>query len=289
MSNTKTKHKQYSLITTVFNEENNIQKFLDSYKLQTKIADEYIIVDGGSTDSTASIIKNFSESNPYLNIKLIVDKTCSKKYSKGPIARGRNIAIDNAQYDYIVVTDAGCLLKENWFEELVKPFEEFEDIDVVSGWYEGIIRNDFQVVFNKYFMPSLKKINKDKFLPSSRNVAFTKSVWKKAGKYPEKTYTAEDTLFDLNLKKIGAKFYFAQNAVVNWELPKSPDEARKKLYSYYYGDGQNKLFFNKFLLRILLLIFPIRILNSRQDFLFRYSIIYISVKAYFMGLIDRVR
>ena len=89
--------KKISLISTVYNEEANISAFLQSYKKQTRTADEYIIVDGGSTDTTVSIIENFSKENPNLNIKLIIDETCSKKFSKGPIAKGRNIAIKNAQ------------------------------------------------------------------------------------------------------------------------------------------------------------------------------------------------
>ena len=63
--------KKISLISTVYNEEANISAFLQSYKKQTRTADEYIIVDGGSTDTTVSIIENFSKENPNLNIKLI--------------------------------------------------------------------------------------------------------------------------------------------------------------------------------------------------------------------------
>ena len=48
-----------SLITTLYNESKNIEAFLDSYKKQTVYADEFIIVDGGSTDGTIDYINDF--------------------------------------------------------------------------------------------------------------------------------------------------------------------------------------------------------------------------------------
>ena len=48
-----------SFVTTVFNEEKTINKLLDSIKKQTVYPDEVIIVDGGSTDNTLSVISNF--------------------------------------------------------------------------------------------------------------------------------------------------------------------------------------------------------------------------------------
>ena len=48
------------------------------------------------------------------------------------------------------------------------------------------------------------------------SVAFRKSAWKDVGGYPEWLETAEDTLFDLNLKKAGKKFVLAKDAVVRW-------------------------------------------------------------------------
>ena len=47
-----------SLITTVKNEENSIRAFLVSILQQPRFPDEFIIVDGGSTDRTVEIYKN---------------------------------------------------------------------------------------------------------------------------------------------------------------------------------------------------------------------------------------
>lgn len=248
------KNIQVSLITTLFNESDNIERFLESYKNQTKYADEFIIVDGGSTDGTIEKIEDFSNNNKALNIKLIVDKTCSKKFVVGPIAKGRNVAIENTQYEYIAATDAGCVLDNKWFEEIIKPFED-NNVDVVSGWYEANIANDFQRDYAKIAMPKLASLDRDNFLPSSRSIAFKKNCWEKVGGYPTMTYTAEDTKYDLDLKRIGCQFIFTEKAFVYWDCPKILEDAKKKHFNYGYGDGRLKLFFIKFLLRSIFNLF----------------------------------
>ncbi|MBI3366453.1 glycosyltransferase, partial [Candidatus Roizmanbacteria bacterium] len=47
-----------TFVSTVFNEEKNIDLLIDSITYQAKFPDEVIIVDGGSTDATASVISN---------------------------------------------------------------------------------------------------------------------------------------------------------------------------------------------------------------------------------------
>ena len=275
-----------SLITTLYNEANNILRFLESYKKQTRYADEFIIVDGGSKDETITILKDFIEKNSVLNIRLIIDKTCSKEFSSGPIAKGRNIAIENAQFDIIAVTDAGCLLKPYWLEEITKPFQK-DEIDVVAGWYEANITNDFQKIYAELFMPNLQNLNIEQFLPSSRSIAFKKECWKKVKHYPIESLTAEDTLFDVNLKKKGCRFYFASKALVLWDCPANYFEAVDKAEYYAKGDGKYKIFFIKFFLRNIFLIFPINILLSskrRKNFFLAYRVMLSYQIGYLKGL-----
>ena len=160
-----------SLITTVFNEAGNIMQFLESYRNQTKYADEFIILDGGSTDRTAEIIRKFAQDNPYLHIDLLIDESCNKKQVNGPIARGRNRAIECSRNDVVAVTDAGCLLTPTWFEQITVPFQS-SHVDIVAGWYSANITNDFQALYASTYMRTLAQIDPDTFLPSSRSIAF---------------------------------------------------------------------------------------------------------------------
>ena len=226
-----------SLITTVYQEEATIQSFLESYLQQKVHADEFIIVDGGSTDRTVELIEQFAAENPKLRLNVIVDTDCSRTKTAGPIARGRNRAIAETGNEIIAVTDAGCLLDQDWLAEMMAPFAD-PAVDVVSGWYEGHVENDFQKTYKVNFMPKLESINRNNFLPSSRSIAFRKKCWEAVGGYPELTFTAEDTCFDLTLKQHGYNFFLNEHAVVLWRIPNSLNDAIQKHYHYGFGDGQ---------------------------------------------------
>ena len=281
-----------SLITTLYNEASDISRFLESFKNQTQYPDEFIIVDGGSTDGTDKIIKIFIEENPEINIQLIIDKTCSKKYSEGPISKGRNIAIKKSQNEIIAATDAGCVLHKDWLYEITKPFCN-RNVDVVGGWYEPLIETEFQKVYSEIYCRRLEKIDERKFDPSSRSVAFRKKCWEKVGGYHEYIYCAEDSLFDINLRKAGFIFVFTEKALVYWNPPKNLNEAKTKRFNYAYSDGQIRLVFKDYLWNILKLIIPIscifhRNFGVKKYFRTRYLLTFIEVYAYTKGLIDGV-
>lgn len=287
--------KNVTLITTLFNESPNIISFLESYRNQTAYANEFIIVDGGSNDGTCQIINDFSKEYPDLMIKLIIDKSCSRSFTKGPIARGRNVAIENSKNSIIAVTDAGCLLEEMWLEEIVRPFGD-SDVDVVSGWYQAKVSNEFQKLYATEFMPILESINIMSFLPSSRSIAFRKDCWVRVGGYPTSTYTAEDTKFDLNLLKAGYKFTFAEKAIVFWECPGSLAEAKKKHYNYAFGDGQYGIFKQHYLKQLIHLLVPVKCFIKKETnavklfelFNVKYQLTFYTCIGYIKGLISGI-
>lgn len=276
-----------SVITTVYNEAGSIGRFLESYREQTAWADEFIVVDGGSTDKTPEVIEQYGKAHPYLNIKVLVDETCSKRHCRGPIARGRNVAITNAGNEIIAVTDAGCLLSRKWLEEITKPFAGTA-ADVVAGWYEPLTEAEFQRRYAEIFLPNLQTVDRESFLPSSRSIAFRKDAWSKVGGYPEQTYTAEDTAFDMLLKSAGCRFHFNEKALVYWDCPKSLEEACRKHCLYGFGDGQYRLFMSIYAKILLGLLFPFKYFlrkKYRHARLMSYLINANLVKGYLKGMV----
>jgi len=225
-----------SLITTCLNEEKHIQEWFDSLIKQTRLPDELVIVDGGSRDRTLELIKNFENISP-----------CPIKIIQKPgvnIASGRNIAIKNATYSLIVCTDIGVKLDPNWLLYITVPFEMDSEIQVSYGLTCPLDHNS---LYSKYLVQPLETIHPDKFLPSSRNIAFYKSIWEKVGGYPEWLRDAgEDTYFDFLLKKIPAKCAFVPHALVKWLGPTTYYSFIKTIWRYSFGDGETGIFANSY-------------------------------------------
>ena len=242
-----------SLIATVFNEQETIIKFLESVFAQTKLPEEIVIVDGGSTDNTLSEISKFKfpqrKINP--NIKIL--------FKKGNRSIGRNEAIKNAKGDIILSSDAGCVLEKNWVKEILKPFEN-KNVDVVAGYYKGAAKNSFQKSLIPYVLVMKDKIDKKEFLPATRSMAFKKSIWEKAGGFDEKLSYNEDYAFANKLKEINAKIVFEKNAVANWIPRKNLKEAFVMFFRFALGDAQANIFREKVIfifLRYILAIYLI--------------------------------
>jgi glycosyltransferase involved in cell wall biosynthesis len=213
-----------SLITTVLNEEHTIAEFIESVSKQSQRPDEFVIVDGGSTDNTASIIESHAQKYPW--IRLIVSKGAK-------IGEGRNIAVKSARSEIIACTDAGCVLDKNWLKEITAPLVQGTS-DVVCGIYQPLAKNDFERA------QGLLVVSKDIYLNtsrmSSRSLAFTKYAWAAAGGYPEDCKTGEDTLFNINLISGGLNFSYAPKAVVYWRMRPTWNAFAKQFRNYGAGD-----------------------------------------------------
>jgi glycosyltransferase involved in cell wall biosynthesis len=214
-----------SLITTVLNEKDTIDEFMKSLISQTKKPEEFIIVDGGSTDGTYEILKRYSKK--YKWIKVFQEKGAS-------IGRGRNIAIEKSKNEIIACTDAGCILDKNWLKEITKPFTK-KDVDVVFGIYKPYYKNDFEYFQGLLVVKEPEKIFGIPSRMSIRSMAFKKECWKKVGKLPE-IYGGDDTLFNIKLKETGCIFYFAKKAVVYWRMRKNLKSFVKQFFKYAKGD-----------------------------------------------------
>ena len=249
------------MILTVYNEAGNIAVFLESIRAQTVLPDEIIIVDGGSTDDTPALIARFIVENKGLNLKLIGET------ERINIAKGRNIAISRSKGGIIAVTDAGCVLDGNWFREITEPFSKDDSIDIVSGWYEPLMETGFHRKAADATAPALADIDPASFLPSSRSIAFKRACWEKAGGYPEHlTLCGEDTLFDLNLKELGFKFFFNPQAKVFWRMRDNLRALLRQTYMYGLGDGEARIFTGTYCVRVLALLFPPLMVFTKKGF-----------------------
>ncbi len=230
-----------SIIVTVYNEQNTILRFIESVFFQSKLVNELIIVDGGSTDKTIKEINDcrlkIKESK--IKFKLII--------KPGNRSVGRNEAIKNAKGEIILCSDAGCILDKDWVKNIMKPFED-KSVDVVAGYYKGHAKTVFQKCLVPYVLVMPDRVDSGNFLPATRSMAFRKKVWEKSGGFSEKYSHNEDYVFAKKLKKIGAKIIFSKNAIVNYLPRKNIKEAFFMFLRFAYGDGEARIGRNKVIL-----------------------------------------
>lgn len=238
-----------SVIVTVKNEASSIGRLLDSLLAQTRPPSEVVIVDGGSTDGTVERINRYRDQLP---IKLLTREDSN-------ISQGRNAAISAASGDIIASTDAGVRLAPQWLEELTRPMEEDHSIDVVSGFFLPDPGTVFEIAMGATVLPVHADIEPDRFLPSSRSVAFRKEVWEKVGGYPEWLDYCEDLIFDFALRDAGRRFFFAPEAVVYFRPRPHLRDFWRQYFQYARGDGKADLWRTRHAIRYLtyLLVVPL--------------------------------
>jgi GT2 family glycosyltransferase len=97
-------------------------------------------------------------------------------------------------------------------------------------------------------LPLVEEIAPERFLPSSRSVAFTRAGWEAAGRYPEWLDYCEDLVFDLRALRAGP-FVFAPGAIVHFRPRSTLRAFWKQYFLYARGDGKAALWLRRHLIR----------------------------------------
>jgi len=174
-----------SIIVPARNEEANISNLIKSIQQQTypQACYELIIIDDCSTDRTAEIVKNQSDSN----IKLItlsdyIDEKSINAYKKKAI----EIGIKASSGTLIITTDADCTMGENWLQEIVNFFEINQPKMIVMP-VKITYSNRFIEIFQSLDFMCLQGITgaslQSKFhgMCNGANLAYTKAVFEEIG------------------------------------------------------------------------------------------------------------
>lgn len=116
--------REISVIIPAYNAEDCIVECLSSLTDQSILREMYeiIVVDDGSTDSTAEVSKK-------VGVKLI------KQRNSGPAA-ARNRGAQEASGEVLLFIDADCVADGKWIEKMTEPFSESK-IAGVQGMYKS--------------------------------------------------------------------------------------------------------------------------------------------------------
>lgn len=229
-----TNNNNYSIIVVAHNEEKMIKPLLESFlSLNYPHEDlEIILVDDNSNDATWEIISSFARNHEY--IKAIKS---NHRYNDflGKKA-GLQSALDIAQNDILLFTDADASVPTNWLNSYNKYFTD------ITGMVIGYIRGEnitgikrFKRIFSSGIFASLSGIGYP-FSCSGGNLAIRRDVLKKVGGYSTiKDFPSGDDKQMLNLVK-NMRFKVAYNSdvkVIERERVLTPDQAYHQNIRHY--------------------------------------------------------
>jgi cellulose synthase/poly-beta-1,6-N-acetylglucosamine synthase-like glycosyltransferase len=218
-----------SVVIPARNEEKNVEALWRSLLAQTLYPSEIIFVDGGSTDRTIAIIREFMDGN--IPVRLI-------EAGNALPGRGRNIGISAAHGEILAMTDAGIVLAADWLKCLVEPFEREPDVQVVYGVHGCYTQTLFERCYATVNVPRGKKVGARYYrYPCPASMAIRRSAWEKTGGFREDLRADEDILFFRHLEKLGLKTVLAPEAVAYWRPRSSLKEACLLKYKYAVCDG----------------------------------------------------
>jgi len=231
-----------SVITTVLDDEVAAKELLSALLPQLGPRDELVVVDGGSTDGTADLVRRCAELDP--RVRLIVEPGAG-------ISQGRNTGVRAARHDAIACTDAGCIPAPGWLDAFRRAFAASPETDLWTGTYRVEARRPWEHALAAVGYPSVEELAHptplvrwygrlfgrafDPSMPTGRSVAFARVAWAGVGGFPEDLQTGEDVLFGRSIVAAGGTARMVRDAEVSWAQRPT---LRANLTMYRrYGEG----------------------------------------------------
>lgn len=105
---------RFSIIIPFRNEAQNLDALLDSIKAINYVKNLYeiIFVDDESKDNSVGIIKSYIRDNEHTDISILKNE----RHSNSPKKDAIKTAISKAKYEWIITTDADCIVTSNWLQ-----------------------------------------------------------------------------------------------------------------------------------------------------------------------------
>jgi cellulose synthase/poly-beta-1,6-N-acetylglucosamine synthase-like glycosyltransferase len=207
----------FTIIVPFRNEEKNLSKLLQSisklnypYKLI-----EVILVDDFSTDSSERICIRWRLEHEYLDTTLLENLRLSNSPKKDAIGRAMPIA----KHDWIITTDADCIVKPNWLLT-IDNYIQNNDAEMIVGAVIYKTKNNWFHHFQQLDLLSLQGttigsfgINKP-FMCNGANFAYTKNFFTKIGGFGginDKASGDDVFLLQKAVAKVPEKVHYLKN------------------------------------------------------------------------------
>ncbi len=209
-----------SVIVPLQDEETSVRELLASLGRQSVLPDELVVVDAGSTDRTADIVRAFEA--PFPVVLLLRSRLFP--------GEARNEGVVEASGNWIAFADGGTRLHVDWLEALLTAAGA-TGADVVYGSYEPVCDTFFCECAAMAYLPAYAAWGgRGPFVASS---LMRRQVLTATGGFPP-FRAAEDLVLFERIAASGYQIAHAPSAIVDWQIARTWTATFRRFESYSY-------------------------------------------------------
>lgn len=232
-----------SLVIPVRDEQATLDALFSSIDGLRSPPSEVLFVDGGSSDSTADLIRQKAAQDSRYTLVLADGKATP--------GRGRNIGVAAARCEWVAMTDAGITLEPTWLDALWAAHLADPQARIVYGNVEFDIHSSFEeCAVIAYGTPKRLTAAGPCRGPSTQSFMVHKRAFHQVGGFPD-LRAGEDEMFIMAIEAADVRTAWAPTATVWWRI--RPDmrstAERFRLYSYSYAIAGRQAFWHRSLAR----------------------------------------
>lgn len=221
---------KYSIVCTVYNDEDNIESFIENLIHQDPKPNEIIVVDGGSSDKT--LMKLHLTEKKYSCVKLV-------QKGRMNISQGLNEGVRHVENEVFGIAAVGNRYDPLFFRELLSTIDE--GYDIAYAPVRGEEKSSFQRLYSKTFLKST--IGDGIRSLSNHGVLMKKSAYEKMGLFCENfIYAGEDAEYYGRVSKCGLKSKCNEKAILYWDTPRNMVEFNRQTRLYCIADIQMRAY-----------------------------------------------
>src|SRR6201996_1227756 len=200
----------FSIIIPLYNRPQEIKELLETLTLQTYKQFEVLVIEDGSVDDAAEIVKEFADR---LAIRYFVKPNSGQGFT-------RNYGFERAKGDYFVIFDSDCLIPEDYFQVVndslnTNWLDAYGGPDASHPSFTPVQKAISYSMTSPFTTGGIRGNKKGigQFHPRSFNMGVSRAVWEKAGGFII-TRSAEDLEYSIRIHSLGFKIGLIPDAKV---------------------------------------------------------------------------
>jgi len=215
-----------TVIIPLYNKASTIHRCLKSVFSQSKLPNELIIINDGSTDESLKVAKEIVGMRFGVEIKIIDQKNHGVSFT-------RNKGVSLAKNDFVAFLDADDEWHEEFIENALQVISTYKDISLVTCKHrvcdEGIGCYIPKQEFGPHSVGLINnycKLATDYPIVNSSKVVVNKLYFSRVGGFPEKAKVSEDLFLWIKLSECAPIAYCDKLLVTIFQAPDNSRDSR---------------------------------------------------------------